>query len=275
MEDVAREDRQQRCGAAQQHREQVERQHAEQHRAGADKVNAGKQCGQAGRLTSRRWMVVAQARHQHHGREIEQGGDTIDHTRSGDVEESAERGSGDHRDLSGGGIGGHGLGQGGQGHQARDHRLHRGELERLAHADHQHQREDRGLTQPSAQAAGCQDHNGDPFEQLTAHDHPTAIDLICHMTGGQRQQYRGDELYQADQAEIKWVAGDVVDLPAYRHRHHLKAEAGRHAGGPELAEGRVAAQRIDRALNRGGGTVAVGAGGQGHRARKRGNTATG
>ena len=50
MQDVAGEDRQQRRGAAEQHREQIERDRAEHHRPAADEGDAGKDRGERHRL---------------------------------------------------------------------------------------------------------------------------------------------------------------------------------------------------------------------------------
>src|SRR6185312_6725592 len=60
----------------------------------------------------------------------------------------------------------------------------------------------------------------------------------------QRQQQRGHELHQADQAQVEGAAGDRIDLPAYRHRQHLEAEAGADPGQPERDEGAVSEQRV-------------------------------
>ena len=48
-----------------------------------------------------------------------------------------------------------------------------------------------------------------------------AVMAVGHMADQQHQQDRGDELDQPDQAEIKGPTGQVVDLPADRHPHHL------------------------------------------------------
>jgi hypothetical protein len=62
MQDVLGEDRQQRGGAAEQHREQIQRDHAEARPCDADEMHAGEQGLQRGRLAFGRRLFVTQPR---------------------------------------------------------------------------------------------------------------------------------------------------------------------------------------------------------------------
>jgi len=68
MQDVLDVDRQQRHGAAQQHREQIQRHGAQHHLALHDEVHAGQQRGHRHRLARRRRVFAANRRAQVPGR---------------------------------------------------------------------------------------------------------------------------------------------------------------------------------------------------------------
>ncbi len=64
------------------------------------------------------------------------------------------------------------------------------------------------------------------MSSTAGHDQP-AIEGIGRKAGDQHEKQRRQELRQSDQAEIERIAGDVIDLPAHRHRHDLHREARR------------------------------------------------
>jgi len=59
---------------------------------------------------------------------------------------------------------------------------------------------------------------------------------VDHVAGHEHQSQRGQELQQADQAEIPGRAGQVVHLPAHRHHQHLARAGARQPGPPEAQE---------------------------------------
>ena len=74
----------------------------------------------------------------------------------------------------------------------------------------------------SVAVASAGDHLAD------AHDHAPVV-AVGDMARDQHEQRRRNELGQPDQAEIERIVGDVVHLPADRHRLHLQGDG---AGDP-------------------------------------------
>ena len=99
MEHVAREHRQQRVDAAENDREQIERDDAEDDRVVPDVAEAGEQHGEADRLARGRVALDLHDADQHARREIERAAQRIDQDRAHRVEQSADRRPADHRDL--------------------------------------------------------------------------------------------------------------------------------------------------------------------------------
>ena len=95
VEDLVGEDRQQRRRAAEQHREQVERDDAEHDRVASDIGDAGEERRQADRRARRRAAFDAHEGEQDHRCEEERGADRVGDGRAEDVEKSAERRPGD------------------------------------------------------------------------------------------------------------------------------------------------------------------------------------
>src|SRR5208282_251266 len=56
---------------------------------------------------------------------------------------------------------------------------------------------------------------------VTAQDKFAAIIAIGHVAGNEKEKDTGQELRQANEAEIERPLGDFVDLPAHRNRLHL------------------------------------------------------
>ncbi|MNG33597.1 hypothetical protein D3C84_1198850 [compost metagenome] len=64
------------------------------------------------------------------------------------------------------------------------------------------------------------------------------------MAGVQHEQHPWGELDQADQAQVQYVAGQLVEVPADGHGEHLEAAGGEHAGQPEGQERAVVTQQL-------------------------------
>ena len=76
----------------------------------------------------------------------------------------------------------------------------------------------------------------DRFDRLAGRQDEAAVVAIGHLPDHQHQQDAGDELHQADEAEVERVAGQLVELPADRHHQHLVAGRGRDPRKPEQHE---------------------------------------
>lgn len=72
---------------------------------------------------------------------------------------------------------------------------------------------------------------------------------IGELTGGQRQQDHRHELGEPDPAEIQRAVVELVDLPADRHRGHLRAEAHEDQRDPEQREVAVLKRRPEPPKN--------------------------
>ncbi len=253
MQDVLGENRQQRGGAAQQHREKIQGDHAEHIRSSANEMHAGKQRLECGRFASRRRLFVAQASHQDRRCQIQQAADHVDGARSGDVEKAAYGRAHDHRRLTRRTAGRHGARKQRSWHECRQHGLKGGELEGLGHTDQKDQRENARLMRKVREADGGEYCNRHQFHELSQHHDASALKLVGNMTGWQGEHHRGKELHQSDQAKIECATSDGVYLPAHCHRQHLEAEARGDARKPELDEGGMRAQRFRRRSGDGGG----------------------
>ena len=53
------------------------------------------------------------------------------------------------------------------------------------------------------------------------------------MPGVQHEQYTRGEFDQPDQAQIQYVAGQLIKIPANRHGEHLETAGGENSRQPE------------------------------------------
>jgi hypothetical protein len=70
-------------------------------------------------------------------------------------------------------------------------------------------------------------------------DRPAVV-AVGDLADHQRERKARNELRQAHQSQIERAAGELIDLPADRHRLHLKGDGGSDARPPEQREGRMA-----------------------------------
>ena len=121
-----------------------------------------------------------------------------------------------------------------------DDGLPRGAVEGARGAEDRQQGEDRG---DPGEAALRQDHQpgGDQRHDAKAypHDRP-AGEAVGDGAGDEDQQQRWQELRQAHEAEVEWVAGGVVDLPADCDGLDLDREAGGDQCRPVESEAGIA-----------------------------------
>ncbi len=79
---------------------------------------------------------------------------------------------------------------------------------------------------------------GEHEQQQRAHEHQAvatqqdapSVVRIGEVPGRQDQQHERQELREPDQAEVEWLARDLVDLPADRDGLHLHRDRAEEAG---------------------------------------------
>ena len=229
MEDVAGEHRQQRIDAAEDDREQIERDDAEDDRVVPDVAEAGEQHREADRLARRRVALDLDVADQDARREVERAAQRIDQDRAHRVEQAAHRRPADHRDLRRRRARRRRARQQRQRHDPRQQRGQRGLLEGARRAGHEHDGEQRFARHPAAGGADRQRRRGEPGGHLADADDRAPVVAVGDMARDQHEQRGRDELGQPDEAEIERIVGDVVHLPGHRHRLHLQGDG---AGDP-------------------------------------------
>ena len=230
VEHVAGEHRQQRIDAAENDREQIERDGAE-HRPGCAGCSE-KPANSTARLSGSRDAAVRCTRTRLISTlagDVERAAQRVDQDRAHRVEQPAERRPADHRDLRRRGAGRGGARQHRQRHDPRQQRGQRRLLEGARRADHEHHREQRFARHPAAGGAERERRRRQPGHELAgAHDHAPVV-AVGDVAGDQHEQRRRNELRQADEPEIERVARQVVHLPAHRHRLHLQGDGAGNA----------------------------------------------
>ena len=201
---------------------------------------------QRGRFARRRLVLVAHTRHRQHRAHIEARRDRVHDRRSRHVEEPAEGGAGNHRHLARRGARGDRLRQEPFGHQPRHHRLAGRRFRRACHAHEAHEDQNPHLVERARRTPDREQPGRQALDRLTRDDDAAALETIGGVPGRQRQEQRRRELHETHQAELEGAAREVVNLPADRDRQHLKGEAGRQPGSPELDERGVTTDGIER-----------------------------
>ncbi len=241
---VAGIDRQQRGRAAEQNRKEIERDDAEQVLAAANIGDAGEQRGERQRAALRRRRIDADQGDQQAGKDEEHAAGGIDHGRTGEIEQSADCRADDDGGLVRRDRAGDGALEQRPRHQRRHQRMHRGKLEGARRADHQDDGKDDRRGQPALGAADGQRGDGGSLDELAgANDEPPLI-AVGDRAHDEREGDHRNELHQPDQAEIEGAVGQLVDLPANRHHHHLEADGRRYARAPEQHVGPVRHQGL-------------------------------
>lgn len=223
LQDVLGIDRQQRGGAAEQDREQVERDRAEDRGIAAHEVQAGEQSVQTFVLGSRNTFGSnhaaqgtcdqRQRRHQHEWRA---GRDCIS--------EPADGRAADGGDLPGAGRQRGRPLQHGFRRDGRQKRRRRRALEGAGqpeHAEHDEEvrRGERIGEQPRANIA-----RGEALHELAELDDALAVITVGRVSGDEDEEGARNELHETRKAEIEDAAGQCIDLPAHRHGRDLIGE---------------------------------------------------
>jgi hypothetical protein len=242
LEDVAREDRQQRGRAAEQHGEEIERNRAQDRRMRADERDAREQRAQRRRLQRDGRTVQPDRAVEERRQQPARGHRRVGHAGRDRVAEAAQRRPADRRDLEG---------AGGERRRAlqrairRDTGQERGRgrtLERDHGAEHRDRREDLRHGQPSAEAAPGEEGSGQRFGALADLHHAAAVVAVRRVPRDEGERHGRDELHQPHQAEVERAAGQSIDLPADRDDADLVRELG-DAASPEITEERPVAER--------------------------------
>src|SRR5579864_3223763 len=225
MQDVARERREERHGAAEEDGKQIERDGAQDDAAIANVVDALHDASEP-RAFGSSFRHAASAERADENRRDEEG--TAAHAVSGgrteDIEEAAQGRARDHR--------------------RRECRRVERDRSRLPLRRDQ-KREERLAGRPGKPARGAEKHQDDierrdivwsyqreheeqrrrgRLDQLRASQHAPLIEPIGHLAGGKREQEHRQELTEADEAKRERGVLDVVDLPADRDRLDLRGE---------------------------------------------------
>ena len=171
-------------------------------------------------------LAPARAQREHHGdRGGEQRGhDAINDRRAGKVEQPAERGTGDRRQLPGRGTERECRAELLARHDVRQQRLSGRHRERTRDAEQQHHAEHRQCTLQSAQREREQQQRAQALERIAGGDDAPPIVVVGDVTGRQHEHDEGQELRESNQAQVERIARDFVDLPADRDRLGLHRE---------------------------------------------------
>ena len=234
--DVAREYRQQRRHAAEQDREQIERDHAEDDALVADIAQPGEKRLQGQRLARRRdaFDVDQECQQDRAGEKREAG--AVDDCGTRRITEAAQR-----RPHDGGGLIGAGGRGGGARHErdrneVRHHDLHQGDLEGARHTEDERNAEDQLAAHPARHERDEQRSGRDRLDRLAQDQQEAAVVAVGDLSDHQEQQHRRDELDEADQAEIERIVGQRIELPSDRHDEHLVARRDGNPREPEQDE---------------------------------------
>jgi hypothetical protein len=238
MQDVLREDRQERRRAAEEHGDEVEADRAENHRVGADEGQPGDERRPARPLAA----PLRRPRHdqrREQRRRRERGSDgREDDGRSEEIEHAAERRAGDRRGLVDGGVPGDGVAEILARHEQRQERLLGRQAEGARRAGERDEAVDRqgrvGARRREEHEPGGRERRrgmGDEHDQA-------AVESVRDVAGDEHERERRDEGGKPDEAEREGRAGEVVDEPADGDVLHLQRhdrEQPRGAEEPEIA----------------------------------------
>ena len=243
VEDVASVDRQQRGGAAEQHREEVQRQQAQEQPLAKDEGHPREERGRSHLLGLVRGLHRVDEPDERRGQEVQRGDRRVDGGRPEAIEHAAERGADDAGRLACGRYARDGARDQRERDEARHQRGAGGILERTRGAEDRDHPEDAVAAQPAAETAERQRGGGARLGRVTHHDDEAAITAVRHLSDDERQRDGRDELHEADEAEVERAAGEAVELPSHRDVLHVQRERGQHPRAPEEREGRVTERR--------------------------------
>ena len=73
----------------------------------------------------------------------------------------------------------------------------------------------------AAERADRECRGGQRLHHLAGADHEAAVVAVGDLADDDAEHHHREELHEADQAEVEGAAGQLIDLPADRHRLHL------------------------------------------------------
>ncbi|MNM97350.1 hypothetical protein D3C81_1098530 [compost metagenome] len=245
MQDVARVDRQQCHRAAQQHREQVQRDRTQQHRPAADIGKAGEHRTHADRRGQPlRGLAQRDAADQHRGDDEQRRAQRIHHAGTRHVGKAADGRADDDRGLAGGAGQRHRARQLARRHHAGQQCLQRGVLERARGADQRDEHKDVMAVDPAGEAGHRHAGRQQRLDRLAGAHDAAPVEAVGDVAGHQDQHHRRQELHQPDHAQHQRITRQVVHLPAHRHGKDLVTDGGAQTGEPVAAERGVAEDAI-------------------------------
>ena len=165
------------------------------------------------------------------------------------VEQPAQRGADQNRELPGKDMSRDAAAQDRPRHHDGDQRLHHGQLEDphggMGHQQHVDRRDarhrKRGDERQPEGRAECQ--------RIAVPQDRAPIEVIYDLPGRQQQHQRRQNLDKTDHAQMKWAVRELVNMPANDHSQHLGGRGGGHPRDEQQAKRADAKQRrrwIDR-----------------------------
>ena len=243
LQDVARKHGQQRVDAAEQHREEIERDRAEHDRLRHQVAQPGegarerRASGLLRRHDARADREHGERRGERHDEACAEGDGG-----AGEIDEAAERRAGDDRDLLRGGAPGDRLRELLARHEERRERLRRRAGERARGAG-EHQR---AVERP--RRAGLHRHQNEQqggshrLDEVRGEEHEAPVGAVGEIACGQGEERDRQKCGEAGPAERHRIARQVVEVPADRHPLHI---GGEHVAEPPGEKQREVPDRED------------------------------
>jgi hypothetical protein len=248
VEPVVRDGGQQGDGAAEQDREEIERDRAEQHRPAAHEPQPLHRVVPGRALIG--WRPLLDAAHLQRGDrdpgDDEAGGrDGVRHRWVDVIEQSAARRSNDQSHLPRRRVDRHHAGQRAVGcHQWRD-RADRGRHERSGGPEQRRDHEDRQRARGVRRGVPAEHHGREDLGAEADGADPPPVETIGRRPGERQEQERRKELDEAEHAEGELAVGDVVHLLAQRCGLEEHADR-RQRGGHEVHRDRAVPDHLPR-----------------------------
>ena len=260
VEDFVGEDRQQRGGAAEQDREQIQRDDAEHDRIAADVGDAGEERLEAYGGAVRDEALDVNEGQQDHRCQKERGAGGVGNGRPEGVENAADRGAGDGRKLGGGSGRRDRARKQRDRHDCRQQGLLGRQLERPSDPEHEHRGQDELPRHPAGDGTDGQGGGGEALQRLADLQQAAPVVAVGHLARHQHERRHRQELDQPDQPEVERTAGERIHLPGHRHPQHLKGQGGAGPCAPIEHEWAMPQDRVRRGFSRVHGRLTVVAG---------------
>ena len=244
LEDVLGEDREQRHRASEEHREEVERDGAEEHARPADQAHAREHLPEIGGAVSHRHAARANGERERERDEGEPDPHHVDERVLDREEDAADRGPGDHRELEADRA----LRERGDEDLLRHEGGHQGSArrrpDRAPDSLDEREREER----PDLTSAGQCDPEQAAEDEGVERDHRRPQlpprQAVGEVPRRQREQRQRQELRERDECEVERALAHRVHLPADGDGRHRQREALRYLRREVEAEVAVRERRL-------------------------------